>query len=761
MRLYMDDYAINTRIYRCYHTTGEEHMLPCEMIDVGMRVRFAKEDVFTVEVALETPSYVRVSMANLNGETYPVLIREGETIVRGAKLLSSSCIGRVVRIQNTLSAAERGIAPVLSAEQDIAPTPQTPAKDSTLSKTLRDFMMNTTLYLLVALCSIVAVVRAEYSILSIVRSWIVLNGLIPFSIKILVSFIRNAQSRKLSDVVVMNSGLVDEFPFIDYVLSDKTGTLTQNKLELIKIGCVLNTENQYEVIDCDEDSEQLLRPDVYDILVSLSHTVQMYRGSGANNEYNYSTPEDKAIHHLCLNTLKDADVSLESKDTREFTPTRCLSSNLFVVSPRNSRGNTSMYTKGSTAHIRELVVADERAVLDKLETMLTQCDPCLRILAVAKRTFKATHPDKITDDMECYMRLVCLIGIRDRFMDGVEQAVRVLHKDYKKGIFMLTGDRRITAISVAKQIFRTQNHTYLCEITNDTISYLETNERYRTHLQNRGCFVGYGLTPESKATVARVLRDKGMKTLAIGDGQNDIPMFQAATIGCSVDETVSAQSDFYLRRGFNQLVDCMKAGDTFQVRNSVVSLFKLYTCVSIGISIFWLILLSDVRHGLFDIWFHQGFHVAWCIIHPLYYTLQDTHVSSHRKAFHITHRLLLMTLCVGIVETSILLVSLKPYYDHPCILAVIGFYIMLQVNDKLALADLYERGVSRQTVRMFGGLFAVNVALYCAYVQIFSVGLVEFHRALCATSYSLGYYYLWILAYSSLFYTGCFRLFKP
>ena len=734
IRLYMDDYAINKRIYRCFTSnTSEEHTLPCEMIDVGMRVRFAKDDVFTMEVALETPSYVRVSMANLNGETYPVLVREGETVTRGAKLLSPSCIGRVVRVQQSIIATTA------------------PTKDSTLSKSIRDFMMNTTIYLLIGLCCIVALYRKEYSVLSVVRSWIVLNGLIPFSIKILVSFIRNAQSRQLCDVTVLNSGLVDEFPFVDYVLTDKTGTLTQNKLELIKIGCFtsMNAENKYQIIDCDGDVSELMRPDIYDVVMSLSHTVQMY--CDETNEYNYSTPEDKAIHHLCLNTLKEADASLACRDTREFTPTRPLSSNLFIHSPRNEHGGTTIYTKGATARIRELIVADERVVLDTLERMLTDCDPCLRILAVAKRTFKAIQPDKITDDMECYMRLVCLIGIRDRFMDGVEQAVRTLHEDYRKGVFMLTGDRRITAVSVARQIFKTPFNTYIYEISNDTIHYLETKERYRQHLRDRGFFVGYGLTPESKATVARVLRDTGMKTLAIGDGQNDIPMFQMATIGCSVDESVSTQSDFFLKRGFNQLVDCMKWGETFQYRNSVVSLYKLYTCVSIGISIFWLILLSSVRHGLFDLWFHQGFHVAWCIIHPIYYTLQGKHVS---LPITTTHRVLRTTLCVAIFETSLLLLSLKPYYDQPYILAIIGFYLMLQVNDKLIVVDVLEKGFSKHTVKSCGIILLVNVILYCMYVHVFSVGLVEFHTALCATQHSLKYYYLWIAGYTSIVYSG-------
>jgi len=66
----------------------------------------------------------------------------------------------------------------------------------------------------------------------IIQNWILFNGVIPFSIKIINSLSRYFQSKYVNDSIYFNNTYsVDQFPYIQKIISDKTGTLTCNKME--------------------------------------------------------------------------------------------------------------------------------------------------------------------------------------------------------------------------------------------------------------------------------------------------------------------------------------------------------------------------------------------------------------------------------------------------------------------------------------------------------------------------------------------------
>ena len=74
---------------------------------------------------------------------------------------------------------------------------------------------------------------------TMIQTWILFNGVIPFSIKIFLITIRTFQKYNLNkiqfDIINQNSETIDVIPNVTKILSDKTGTITKNELELTNI----------------------------------------------------------------------------------------------------------------------------------------------------------------------------------------------------------------------------------------------------------------------------------------------------------------------------------------------------------------------------------------------------------------------------------------------------------------------------------------------------------------------------------------------
>ena len=154
-------------------------------------------------------------------------------------------------------------------------------------------MMDTTIYLLIFMVLFIDSYKLyveniesplKFLLLKSIQSWIVLNGIIPFSIKILLSLFRNIQSRNAmkKSIKIINPYINDQFPQIDYILSDKTGTITKNNLELITLVDV--DDNIY---DLEKDNKNKPLPE---------HIIRTFGLSICLSDGNFHTPEDKTIY---------------------------------------------------------------------------------------------------------------------------------------------------------------------------------------------------------------------------------------------------------------------------------------------------------------------------------------------------------------------------------------------------------------------------------------------------------------------------------
>ena len=746
--------------------------------------------------------YCKINLANLNGESYPVIVdkisneltlddyrmgkihilcdnkqsifdlngeitlRNGNNIefnhrsllVNGANLVSDGCLGIVINCGHDCK---------LQDKKYIGDN-----KHNTTMNKISSFMMNTTIYILIGLVLGIDIYKLYYElpmslhesfyyfILLSIQSWIVLNGIIPFSIKILLSIFRGFESKHFGKGIRVNSPyLVDQFPHIDYILSDKTGTITKNQLELMKM--IDYNENIYNL---DKDEKLLSK----DLIRGLGLCISISEGT-------YHTPEDKTIHqkYLYLNskiTYLENQVILDIYGNIEeyirypteglgFNLLRPISSQIFV---NKKTGEYMIFTKGSINRLRQSLCLRDIYVLDNLDNKLTNIDSSLRILALGFRRItkveileyeerSITEKQLFVESFEKDLELIGLLGIQDSLIDGVDQSIKWF-LDNNIGFGLLTGDRKITALAVAKNAGLIQKDVKVISLDNTeilrqiylsnynlhrkTCCYLFNNEFIQGLLSNREAqtillellkakpiLVGYSLTPNGKKSVLDLIEISGLKTLAIGDGLNDIKMLSSANIAVALSENIDSYGDFVCD-SFLRLEDCFRMSYHFSQRNQIISLMTMFKSCSIGFLLFWVLLYGDGINGLFDFFVHQGFHLAWCIIHPYMYALNEP---IHKKMLNAKTRDILNAVSMGFwiflagIESSLLMVYLKTQLNNSVFTGMAVFYLLIQINSMLFCFDYNVRSFLVQLV---------NMSIFGIYIHFGNVGLDVFCRNL-------------------------------
>ncbi|MCL4354903.1 cation-translocating P-type ATPase [Patescibacteria group bacterium] len=346
-------------------------------------------------------------------------------------------------------------------------------------------------------------------------------------------------SRK--NVLTRNTSAIETLGAATVLCVDKTGTITQNKMQLESL--VVN-ENELDLSEnnknLDEKFHHLLE---YAILASQRDPFD---------------PIEKEIRQKGINLLSKSDHKHIHHDwslVKEYP----LSKKLFALSHVWNSPDKNHYVvaaKGAPEAIFDLCQLNKEDVKDMMEKVEKLSDEGMRLIAVAKA--ECGKKDLPTDQHDFSFTLVGLLGFSDPIRPGITQAIEECKKAGIK-VMMITGDYPGTAQFVAEKIGLENLEKFL---TGEDLARMDGNE-LRESIRDINIFAR--VVPDQKLAIVNALKANGEIVAMTGDGVNDAPALKAAQIGVAMGErgtdVARETADLVLLKDdFLSIVDSVKMG---------------------------------------------------------------------------------------------------------------------------------------------------------------------------------------------------------
>lgn len=353
------------------------------------------------------------------------------------------------------------------------------------------------------------------------------------------------------NAIVRTLPATETLGIVDVIATDKTGTLTENTMNVEKIA--LLGENEITVSgfgwepsgDFSQNGNAIF-PLENHRLSKLLHIACVCNNSKLVRKETdgykiIGDPTEAALVVLAEKAGLKEEI-LEEKEKRiddlPFNPELKYRASLSVLVEEDKR--KQIYVVGAPeavlAHSRQVLkkeVAEAIAPKDKKE-ILGQVDKltskAMRVLALAYREVPAGMDD-LSEELVSGLTFVGIVGMLDPPRHEVKEAIA---KAKKAGIrvIMTTGDHKGTAIAIAKQIGLIDvESSYPEALTEEELLELSENE-FEDTLKNVSVFAR--LTPRMKLRIAETLQKQGHVVAMTGDGVNDAPALKKSDIGIAM-----------------------------------------------------------------------------------------------------------------------------------------------------------------------------------------------------------------------------------
>lgn len=356
---------------------------------------------------------------------------------------------------------------------------------------------------------------------------------------------KNSIIRKLPAVETLGSSSV--------ICSDKTGTLTQNKMQVTKIANINGETNDKEYI------KWLIG------MTTMCTDVEISRENGKIELT--GEPTEKAIVNKALdegqNKIELYNVMKRVKDI-PFDSSRKMMTTIHKI-PTGYR----VITKGAPdillKRCNKVYENGNVTTLDYSKTKLIEnqnnkmADEALRVLAIAYLDIPSL-PSKIdSDNIEKNLIFIGLIGMIDPPREGVKEAVTTCKKAGIKTV-MITGDHIITAKAIAKDLGILRGSDLA--ITGEELDKIPQSILQK-NIMNYSVFAR--VTPEHKVRIVKAYQSTGAVVAMTGDGVNDAPALKNADIGIAMgkngtDVAKNAADMVLTDDNFVTIVEAVKQG---------------------------------------------------------------------------------------------------------------------------------------------------------------------------------------------------------
>jgi len=352
---------------------------------------------------------------------------------------------------------------------------------------------------------------------------------IPEGLAAIVAIVLAIGVTRMSKInaIVKKLPAVETLGSVNIICSDKTGTLTQNKMTVVKTYTLNNLKEvptTEENFKADIDEAELIKT----LVLCSDATYEDGESTGDPTEVALVV-----LGHKYNLTKKDLNSRHERVGEKPFDSDRKLMSTL------NREGNGyRVHTKGAIDNILKI---STYALVDGKVVHLTEdmkkkylkaaeemSDDALRVLGAA---FKDTSDIISPDEMEKGLTVIGLVGMIDPPRVEVKESIM---KAKQAGItpVMITGDHRNTAVAIAKELGIAESIEQ--SLTGAEIDEL-SEEEFSRNINNYRVFAR--VSPEHKVKIVRAYKAQGNIVSMTGDGVNDAPSLKYADIGVAMGIT--------------------------------------------------------------------------------------------------------------------------------------------------------------------------------------------------------------------------------
>lgn len=519
---------------------GEKQQVDTKQLVLGDVVLLGTGDVVSADMRLLSIDELSIDESSLTGESYPVRKISLEISAESPpihEMKNMAFMGTYVKDGEGV-----GVVVATGKETYLGKTAQLLKK----IKRESEFQKNMTKFgytlIKIVLASVVLIFLINALLVRDIISTLLFSvalaiGMVPEALPIVITIALSNGALLLAkkNVIVKRLVSVEDLGNVDVVCTDKTGTITENKLTLERY------------MDVNGNAEDKL------ILYSLLC-------NSIRKEKDVGNPIDTAIWKYAKQNLDTK--TLEKHSVVKEMPFDSTRKRMSVVVRTN--GRLLLISKGAPETILDLSTHvwqnDEVSLLENKDTAKRPYEEYgsrgYRVIAVAYKEIE--EKERYTKDDEYGLTLLGYIAFMDPPKKTAKQAIKLSRK-LGIEVKILTGDGPYISKEIACQVgLKVKDDEIMLGQEVDKLTDEELQEKVNKIV------IFSRATPEHKYRVVKALRKNGRITACLGDGVNDAPALKEADVGIAVDKGSDIAKDaadiVLLKKGLKVIVDGIKEG---------------------------------------------------------------------------------------------------------------------------------------------------------------------------------------------------------
>ena len=396
----------------------------------------------------------------------------------------------------------------------------------------------------------------DYTVLNVVMlciSMIVASvpECLPIAITATLSIGVSEMAKKKS--IVRNMAAIETLGATEVICTDKTGTLTTNKMEVIKIF------TNEQIINFKDIKKY---PELVDIMVYCNNaqkeTSGKYTGDSVEVALNIFLTKQK------INVEKHLKENLRKLEL-PFDSDRKMMSTIY-----DHNNKEIIYTKGGLEAVISkcnyiLIDGKKEKITKKIKDEYLKIEDDFSHEALKVLAFAYKEIDKKIAKEEDYFKeeknliLVGIIGLKDPARKNVASAIQTCREAHIRPI-MLTGDNLATALAIAKEVG-------ICDSDEEGVNASDLNNlKPREVIEYVNKYSVFArVSPENKVQIVKALQKMGKVVAMTGDGVNDAPAMKLANVGVGMgksgtDVTKNVADIILLDDSYNTITTAVSEG---------------------------------------------------------------------------------------------------------------------------------------------------------------------------------------------------------